>query len=84
MRFEDISENIEVIAVFQAGKLKPLRFRWKGRVYRIQRVNGSWKSDEGAARFHHFSVMAEGPDVYEISYNPERFSWALDRVCMEG
>lgn len=84
MRFEDINEKIEVIAVFQAGKLRPLRFRWNGRVYKIQRVNGSWKSEQGAAYFHHYSVMSEGPDVYEISYNPQRFTWALDRVCMEG
>ena len=84
MQFEDIGEAIEVIAVFQENRMRPVRFRWNGRVFKIKRINGSWKSDQGAARFHHFSVMAEGPDVYEISYNPERYAWNIDRVCMEG
>ena len=84
MRFEDIGETIEVIALFDKGKLRPLKFRWKGRVFKIERVNGGWKSDQGEHRFHHFSVMSDGPDVYEISYNPDRFSWEIDRVCMEG
>ncbi|MBC8204491.1 hypothetical protein ISS30_04185 [bacterium] len=84
MQYEDINDPIEVIALFSAGKLQPIKFRWRGRVYKIQRVNGRWESDEGRIRLHHYSVMADSPDVYEITYNPDRFIWKLDRVCMEG
>jgi hypothetical protein len=84
MRFEDINDPIEMIAVFRAGKMRPLRFRWRDRVYKIVRINGGWISDQGKTRFYHFSVMSESPDVYEISYNPDRFSWSMDRVCLEG
>ena len=84
MRFEDIGEPIEVIAVFRGGKMRPLKFRWSERVYKIERINGGWVSDEGRSRLFHYSVMSDGPDVYEISYNPDRFSWHIDRVCMEG
>jgi len=84
MRFEDIRDPIEVIVVFREGKMRPLKFRWRDRVYKVERINGGWVSDEGRNRLYHYSVMGEGPDVYEISYNPERFSWLIDRVCMEG
>lgn len=84
MRFEDINDPIEVIVLFRGGKIRPVKFRWKDRVYKIERVNGGWVSDEGKNRFYHYSVMTEGPDVYEISYNSDRFSWRIDRVCMEG
>jgi hypothetical protein len=84
MRFEDINDPIEVIVVFREGKMRPLKFKWRGRVYKIERINGGWMSDEGRNRFLHFSVMADGPDVYEITYNPERFGWKIDRVCLEG
>jgi hypothetical protein len=84
MRFEDINDPIEVIAVFRAGKMRPLKFRWRDRVYKIERINGGWMSDQGKTRFYHYSVMSDSPDVYEISYNPDRFSWNIDRVCQEG
>jgi len=84
MRFEDIGEPIEVIALFRAGKMTPVKFRWNGRVYRIERVNGGWKSDQGRERISHFSVMSEGPDVYEISCSLENLTWKIDRVCLEG
>ena len=84
MRYEDIGDFIEVIAIFRNGNMQPLKFRWNGRVYKIERVNGKWVSDEGKTRFHHYSVMTDGPDVYEITYNPDRFAWEIDRVCMEG
>jgi hypothetical protein len=84
MRFEDIGEAIEVIAYFRAGKLRPLKFRWNHRVYKIERVNGGWKSEEGRDRIHHFSVMSDSTDVFEISFSLENFNWKLDRVCLEG
>jgi len=84
MRYEDIGDPIEVITLFRDGSLKPLKFRWKDRVYKISRVNGGWLSDEGSTRFHHFSVMSEGPDVYELSYNTDSLHWELSRVCLVG
>jgi len=84
MRYEDIGDPIEVITLFREGAIKPLKFRWKGRVYRINRVNGGWCSDEGATRFHHFSVMSDGPDVYELAYNSGDLNWELSRVCLVG
>ncbi len=84
MRFEDLNDPIEVIALFRGGKMRPLKFRWKDRVYRVEKVNGGWVSDEGSSRFYHYSVMTDGPDVYEICYNSSRFSWRIERVCMEG
>jgi hypothetical protein len=84
MRYEDIGDPIEVITLFRDGALKPLKFRWKGRVYRISRVNGGWCSDEGATKFHHFSVMSDGPDVYELAYNSSDLNWELSRVCLVG
>jgi hypothetical protein len=84
MRYEDIGDPIEVITLFRDGVIKPLKFRWKGRVYRVNRVNGGWCSDEGSARFHHFSVMSDGPDVYELAYNTADLHWELCRVCLVG
>ena len=39
--FETLNDSVDVLAVFEGGRLRPLRFRWKGRVIRIGRVTGS-------------------------------------------
>jgi hypothetical protein len=84
MRYEDIGDKIEMIVLFRDGRIQPLKFRWRERVYRIQRVNGEWVSDQGQVRFYHFSVMTTGPDVYELTYNSDTRGWTLSRVCLVG
>ena len=33
-------EPIDVIALFEKGRMRPVRFRWKERVYKIVKVTG--------------------------------------------
>ncbi len=84
MRIEEINESIEVIALFQRGKLSPLKFRWRDRIYRVQRINGGWASEVGEVNYHHFAVMSDSPDVYELVYNERGHEWRVQRVSLEG
>jgi hypothetical protein len=84
MKTEDIREPIEVIALFRSGNLCPLKFRWKDHIYKVCRVNGNWSTDEGSAHYHHFAVMSDGPDVFELAYNEHDFNWTLERVSLIG
>ncbi|MBD3166119.1 hypothetical protein GF324_05955 [bacterium] len=84
MHYEEIGDKVEMIALFREGRLQPLKFRWRDRVYRIERVNGEWVTDEGRTRHDHFSVMTSGPDVYEVMYNRDSRVWTLSRVCLVG
>ena len=40
MVYEDIFEQIEVISLFNEGKIRPLRFKWNGRIYKVNKING--------------------------------------------
>jgi hypothetical protein len=84
MVYEDVYEPVDVIAVFQNGKMQPLRFKWNERVYKVTKVNGEWVSDEGSNRFYHYSVMVGGPDCFELCYDSRNMNWELARVCLEG
>lgn len=84
MRIEEIFEAVDVIAWFHGGKLSPLRFRWREKVYKIIRVNGNWDVDEGKVRFHHFAVQCDGPDVYDLAYNSRAHDWKLEKVSLAG
>ena len=44
--FEEIHEPVEVIALFRQGRVSPLKFRWRERIYRVNRINGNWHSDD--------------------------------------
>lgn len=84
MYFEELFEPIDVITYFQKGKIIPLKFRWNGRVYKVQQVNGCWKENQGYGQQYHFSVQVDGSDCFELLFDSNDFSWQLARVCLEG
>ncbi len=84
MQFQDVGEAVEVIAHFRAGKLAPVRFRWKGRVLPVRQITGDWQSEVGTERFRHFAVMSDSPDVFELSYNETSYVWKLEKVALSG
>jgi hypothetical protein len=84
MKTEKLCERIEVIALFQKGKLSPIKFRWKGRTHRIHRIHGDWATQEGITRFHHFAVASDGPDIYELSYNESTYVWQIEGISLIG
>lgn len=84
MVFEDIREPVGVITIFENGYMQPLKFRWKNRVYKIERVHGKWVSHEGYTKFFHYSVSTGSPDCFELCFDADKMAWELTRVCMEG
>jgi len=84
MAYEEIDDPIAVIAFFEAGKLHPLRFKWRDEVYKIKRINNFWCVNQKGARHHHFSAMSNTTDCFEIVFNSTDFNWKLARVYLEG
>ncbi len=84
MIYEDINEAIEVISHFSAGKLKPLRFKWKERVYKVSKINGVWVNKEGYHKKHHYSVIADNSDYFELNFDTDDFIWKIGRVYLDG
>ena len=84
MTHEEIFEPIEVITYFDRGTVRPLRFRWKGTVYKISRIYSHWIVSRGRGREHHFSVSADSPDHFELVFNTDDLNWQLARVAMNG
>ncbi|MDH4222510.1 MAG: hypothetical protein OEV55_03105 [candidate division Zixibacteria bacterium] len=81
--YQDIEEKIEVLALFQQGKILPLRFKWKGRTYRISRLENKWKSDSGEKYIWNFSVSDSASNLFHLTYNEEQHTWKLSRVWVE-
>ncbi len=81
---QDINEPISVLTRFSGGKMDPLRFKWKSRVFDVERVTGKWEVREGQFKCHHFSIVTAEEDYYELVYNTRTMDWLLSKTDLEG
>ncbi len=80
---QEINQPIEVMAVFQKGRIIPIRFRWNGRVIRIARVTGWWRANEGGFRIRHYAVIDENSQFCQLCYKERTAEWFLNKIWME-
>lgn len=81
VEIQEISEPIRVLAEFTGGSVRPIRFRWTGRTFRIESVNGQWVDRAGDAYTLHFSVQVDG-ETYFIHFSSTEVQWWLDQVAV--
>jgi hypothetical protein len=81
---QDIDEAITVLTRFSGGAIDPLRFKWKNRIFNIDRVTGKWEEHDGQYKLHFFSVVTKEEDYYELIYNTRTMGWTLSRTDLEG
>ncbi|HNR66686.1 MAG TPA: hypothetical protein PKN04_01540 [bacterium] len=84
MQFIEINETIEVISYFDGRTMRPLRFRWRGRPYRVDHINGIWHDVKGQNRDYHFHISAREAGSFELIYQTAALQWKLGRVCVDG
>ncbi|MFI5370737.1 MAG: DUF6504 family protein [Candidatus Eisenbacteria bacterium] len=78
--FETLNDPVDVLTAFVDGRVRPLRFRWQGRVVRVRRVTGEWTRREGNTLMKYFAVEAGGSETYELCYDPRGPRWLLSRA----
>jgi hypothetical protein len=72
----ELDEPISVGAVFSNGEIRPVWFARGRRYIRIDEVALTWKTREGNACIHHFSVT-DGKGLYEIRFNTATMLWRV-------
>jgi len=74
----EIGETISVIASFGLPyKLRPVRFRWAGRLFDVKEITYSWQTQEGRAKVYHFSV-SDGKSLYELAFDTNSLIWRIE------
>ena len=81
--YQDLDDEIEVIALFSEHELKPCRFRWKGRVYKVERITGDWSSDVGEAKLRYFALVDSTSNFFQLCYDERTLSWRVAKVWVE-
>jgi len=74
----EIREPIKVVAVFDCG-MRPVKFKWQGRVYPVKEITHTWSSRDGLALSVHFAV-SDGATLFEIAYDTVSMRWTLEGV----
>ena len=75
-----LREDISVVASFgRPYKVRPVKFRWNGRLLEISEVTYKWSTMEGRAVVYHFAVT-DGANAYELSFNSQTLLWRIEGV----
>jgi hypothetical protein len=88
--YQDIEEPVEVIVLFEtgpapahAGRMLPIKFRWKGRAIKIKQVTSSWKSDVGEHKIRYFAVLDSASNFFQLAYDERNTAWVLNKIWVE-
>ena len=71
-------EKIDVISMFRDRTVRPVRFRYAGRTYQVERLLYTWVTREGSFPVHHFAVETDAGDRRELSLNTYTLAWTLN------
>ncbi|RMH60598.1 MAG: hypothetical protein D6677_13360 [Calditrichaeota bacterium] len=83
MRVVDIHEPIEVITHFGKNSVRPLRFKWNERVYKVRQWNSFWVRKKGYDRHYHFAVKLDNADRVVLSFDDSTLQWQIARIYLD-
>ncbi len=81
--YQDLDDPVDVIAAFESRRLRPVRFRWNDCVYKVARVTGTWKSQQGEYQVRHFAVVDTKANFFELTYDERLTNWVLTKTWVE-
>lgn len=81
--YQDLDDEIEVIALFERRQVRPCRFRWRGKIYKVDRITGDWTSDVGQAKLRFFAVVDSMANFFQLCYDERSTSWKIAKVWVE-
>lgn len=73
-----IGEKVSVLASFTGG-IRPIKFKWSGKLVTVQEITYTWQSREGRASVHHFSAT-DGTSLNELSFHAQSLVWRFENL----
>lgn len=88
---EKINEPIEVIVQFspsassgQGGvKVLPKFLKWRGKTYRVEKVNLVHRERDGNDKIYYFSV-SDNVNFFRLAFYTRDLSWRMEELFFEG
>lgn len=77
--YEEIREQVAVVAIFKNGRVLPYSFSWRGRKYKVEQINLEHSERRGDDLLFCFSITASG-NSYELSLDSRHLVWTLEKI----
>lgn len=78
--YENVSEKVKVLAVFENSVIVPRLFRLHNCDYKVRSVSLRYQEKSGASIDHFFAVETEDGNVFKLSFNDKSLVWKVDEV----
>ena len=80
---EKVDEPIEVLVNFNKNKVIPTLFKWRGKIYHIEKLNLVHKQRQGNDKIYYFSV-SNNANFFRLAFSTVDLSWRLEELYYEG
>jgi len=80
---EKINEPIEVLVRFSGVKVLPQFFKWRGKTYRVEKINLVHKQGAGNDKIYYFSV-SDSANFFRLAFFTRNLEWRLEELYYEG
>lgn len=77
-----IQEPIEVAGVYHHHSFTPKKFKWRHKIYPIDKITLKSDVKSGGVRFRYYSVMSRS-QVFRVTFNRDDESWILEELWTE-
>ena len=80
---EKIDEPIEVLVNFNQHRVMPTFFKWRGKTYRIEKLNLVHKERSGNDKIYYFSV-SDKVNYFRLAFFTRDLSWRIQELFFDG
>lgn len=80
---EKVDEPIEVSVNFNQHKVMPTFFKWRSKVYRVEKLNLVHKERDGNDKIYYFSV-SDKVNYFRLAFFTRDLSWRIQELFFDG
>ena len=80
---EVINEPISILVSFNQNKVLPLLFQWRGKKYKIEKLNLVHKKRDGTDTIYYFNVT-DKTNYFKLSFSTKNLNWRIEELYWEG
>jgi len=80
---EKVDEPIEVLVNFNQHKVMPVSFKWRGKIYAIEKLNLVHKERSGNDKIYYFSV-SDKINYFRLAFFTRDLSWRIQELFFDG
>jgi hypothetical protein len=79
---EKLNEQINVLAKFEGVKVLPVYFKWRGKTYKVEKLNLVHKERDGNDKIYYFSV-SDNANFFRLAFFTRDLSWKIQELFYE-